>query len=298
MILSVGPALPKKQSQVQASKFVFAESSYGIVKRIQVIDGWINRVMEQTGKPRLMILDYGCGTGNHVTIPLAQMGHEVLGIDSHESSIREARHMCSLPNLSFQTGALDDLLKENKMFELIVCSEVLEHHDKPFDFLVGLRRLLGRDGMLIITTPNGYGSYEMLCRLERELRTIGVHQWLRSVFYRGQSLIRLMSQQKMFSSAAHVISEDQTPGFLNVESVHVQFFRLQALEQLFRKSGFRVVSRRARTFLCGPYVDVLFNVCPFRQLLFRINNRLADLLPFRCAADWMFLLKPDTHTEP
>lgn len=297
MILSFGPALPKKQSQVQGSKVVLAESSYGIVKRLQVIEGWVNRIMEQTGKPRLLILDYGCGTGNHITVPLAQTGHEVLGIDSHESSIREARHMCSLPNLSFRTGVLDDLLKENRMFDLIVCSEVLEHHDKPFDILAGLRRLLGRDGTLIITTPNGYGSYEILCRLERKLRRIGVHQSLRWVFRQGRSLIRLVSRQKMSSSAAQAVPEDQAPGFLNVESVHVQFFRLQVLEQLFRKSGFRIVSRRARTFLCGPYVDVLFNICPFRQTLFRINSRLADLLPFAWAADWMFLLEPDTHTQ-
>ena len=67
---------------------------------------------------------------------------------------------------------------------------------------------------------------------------------------------------------------------------------------MFSESGFRVVARRARTFLCGPYVDTLFRLSPGRQALFRMNNRLADLLPFSWAADWMFLLEPKEALHP
>ena len=297
MILPFEPALPKKHSQVQGSKFILAESSYGIAKRLQVVEEWLNFVKEKTAKSCLDILDFGCGTGELLTYPLACNGDQVLGVDIHEASIAQARGRYALPNLRFRTGNLEALWEERLTFDVIICSEVLEHQPTPPEFLRLLRRLLRNEGALIITTPNGYGSYEMLCRLERGLRRIGVHQSLGWVFRRSCSLIRLVSRQKMDSSAAQAVPADQAPGFLNAESVHVQFFRLQVLEQLFRKSGFRIVSRRARTFLCGPYVDVLFNICPFRQTLFRINSRLADLLPFSWAADWMFLLEPDRHTQ-
>jgi hypothetical protein len=59
-----------------------------------------------------------------------------------------------------------------------------------------------------------------------------------------------------------------------------------------RAGGFRVTERRARTFLCGPYIDVLLRLPPFRQALYGMNNRVADLLPFSWSADWMFLLEP------
>jgi hypothetical protein len=80
-------------------------------------------------------------------------------------------------------------------------------------------------------------------------------------------------------------------GYLNLDSGHIQFFRRRKLEQLFHGAGFVVVDRRARTLLCGPYLDQLLARLPFRSLLYRFNGRLADSLPFSWAADWMFLLE-------
>lgn len=76
-----------------------------------------------------------------------------------------------------------------------------------------------------------------------------------------------------------------------MDSTHVQFFRMAQLEDLFARSGLRVVKRRARTLFCGPYVDVIFRLAPCEAWLCRANNRMADLLPLSWAADWMFLLE-------
>ena len=89
---------------IPARKDLFPETQYGIVKRIQVIEEWVHAVKERMGKPLLAILDYGCGTGDHITFPLAQAENEVLGIDVHAPSILEARRKYALPNLSFRVG--------------------------------------------------------------------------------------------------------------------------------------------------------------------------------------------------
>lgn len=276
----------------------FAETQYGIVKRIRVIEEWVARIKERTGKSVLSLLDYGCGTGDYVTFPLARSGNVVLGIDIHGPSILEARRKYALPNLSFRTGILQDLLDEGLSFDVVVCSEVLEHLHNPSDFLTGLARTVRPGGGLIITTPNGYGSFEMLSGLERVLNRIGVHQVVRWVFSQGQRISQRGQGRQIPSGPLAEMDGDQHPGTLNQESVHVQFFHLSALEKLFSNIGLRVVARRARTLLCGPYVDVAFRLCPWRQPLFQLNSRLADLLPFSWAADWMFLLERKGGIQP
>ena len=270
---------------------VFPETSYGIVKRLQVVETWVRSLSARLRKETLSILDVGCGTGDHITYPLALLNYQVLGIDFHEASIQEAKRRYELPNLTFRSGQLDVILQERLVFDLIICSEVLEHLYQPKEFLCALRRMVRPDGALIITTPNGYGSYEMLCRLQRGLEKLGVDQVLRGIVHahrRSRDIVLHDGGQQIGTAP---ISE--TTGFLNVESGHVQFFRVGVLTKLFGDSGFRVRERRARTLLCGPYVDVLLRLPPFRQAVYRLNNRLADFLPFPWSADWMFLLEPD-----
>lgn len=265
----------------------FPETSYGIVKRLQTIEHWAAGVARRLGTPSLSILDFGCGTGDHVTYPLACLGHRVLGVDMHEPSVAEARRRYPRPNLLFRASRLETLIQEGVLADLIICSEVLEHLREPQECLSLLRRLLNPEGALIITTPNGYGSYEMFCRLQRGLTSVGIDQILRGLVH-----ARRDRHARSLDQAPPAPSQQEQVGFLNFESGHVQFFRVRHLLELFHGCGFLVAERRARTFLCGPYIDVLLRLPPGRQALYRLNNRLADLLPFSWAADWMFLLNP------
>ncbi len=246
----------------------FTETPYGIVKRLGVIEGWL----APFGRP-VRILDFGCGTGEQITFPLAEAGHSVLGLDVHGPSIEQAKRKYVRPNLEFRQAAVEDLKAERETFDAIVCSEVIEHLQEPLDLLRSLHRLLDTDGRLIVTTPNGNGPYEILCSLERRLSRNRAYQ---------------IARRAAPVSAGRQARE---AGFLNWDSQHVQFFRLGDLERLFLSAGFRVVERRARTFLCGPYVDLFFRWMPFRKTAIRLNAGVADLLPIQFAADWMFLLK-------
>ena len=80
-------------------------------------------------------------------------------------------------------------------------------------------------------------------------------------------------------------------GSLNRESPHVQFFRLPRLSELFGECGLRVAESRGRVMVCGPYADFWMWHLPFRESLMRANGNLADHLPLRWAAGWMFRLE-------
>ncbi len=264
----------------------FPETSYGIVKRWQVIDAWTEAVARRLGKSSLRVLDYGCGTGDHVTYPLACLGHQVLGVDVHQESIEQAVRRYQSPTLSFRVADIDALVKDGARFDLVVCSEVLEHLYHPGKFLDTLTQVLEPGGGVIITTPNGYGSFEWLSSLHTMLARAGIHGLLRRVAHACSR-----SHEAVTTHGAEAEPVVPTTGFLNMDSTHVQFFRVGELERIFSDSGFRIVERRARTLLCGPYADVLFRLAPCEPAMCRANNRLADLLPFSWAADWMFLLE-------
>jgi 2-polyprenyl-3-methyl-5-hydroxy-6-metoxy-1,4-benzoquinol methylase len=268
-----------------------AENSYGLVKRLEVVESWVIEVAKQLGKPRLEILDYGCGTGDHLTAPLAQLGHSVLGVDMHEESIADARRRTSLASLTFRAGELDDLLAERLSFDVVICSEVLEHVDDPATFLAKLRALTRADGAVIITTPNGRGSFEILCASAKVMKRLGLHQLLRWIVWRSRQGSAVLRGKPAPRRPLDQLTTNDDRGFLNVDSGHVQFFSVARLERLFTVAGLHVVARRARTLLCGPYVDAMFALCPWRTTLFRWNNRAADVMPFAAAADWMFLLR-------
>src|SRR5262245_9243424 len=58
----------------------------------------IQRVIRRYGlEPTRSVLDLGCGTGNH-SLPLAQRGYEIVGVDRSEKMLVQARSKA-------QTGA-------------------------------------------------------------------------------------------------------------------------------------------------------------------------------------------------
>jgi SAM-dependent methyltransferase len=274
------------------------EDSYGVRKRWVVFREWIEKYARRRGLSRLRMLDYGCGTGTLVTYPLALLGHTVLGSDVHKPSIEVARIRYQLPNLTFEALSVEQLRERGVQFDMVICSEVLEHLANPAEFLQCLKGLVVPHGAAIITTPNGYGSYELCCALERGLKRSGIDECMRRI----HRLLRPPSGRHFHGPDRnnHVENGPQqqdTRGFLNVESGHIQFFRRAALELLFCRAGFEIVERRARTLLCGPYLDQLLKRLPFQDVLYRVNGRLADSLPFSWAADWMYLLeRPDKET--
>jgi 2-polyprenyl-3-methyl-5-hydroxy-6-metoxy-1,4-benzoquinol methylase len=270
----------------------FAETSYGVVKRLEVVKAWVADASRRLGKSRLTILDYGCGTGDQLTAPLAAAGHDVLGLDMHEPTVVEARRRHQhISSLTFASRDIVDLLDDRTRFDVVICSEVLEHIDDPAEFLGQLRALTRANGVLIVTTPNGWGSFELLTSAERWFKAAGVHQVLRSLVWTARRVSAGLRGAPIPARPLEHLTSVSQVGFLNYASGHVQFFRLNRLQQLFTDAGFAIVDRRARTLLCGPYVDAMFGLSPWRSVMFRWNNRAADVLPFSLAADWMFLLR-------
>lgn len=101
------------------------------------------------------ILDFGCGMGWMAPF-LSPLG-KVTGIDFSPEGIEIARSRYGehakfiLANPQSPTLGLPDNVK----FDVVVCSEVIEHVEFPFDLMAQISSLLRGGGWCVLTTPNG-----------------------------------------------------------------------------------------------------------------------------------------------
>lgn len=240
------------------------ETPYGIAKRVHFFSDIVNSVRPKS------VLEMGCGTGTQVSLPLARLFPAIsfLGVDCDSESISYAAEHNAMDNLAFLT---DDALGLSSVFDLVIASEVLEHVDRPEEFLGSLRSRVSPGGHILLTVPNGYGPFELATFSESILHSLGVSQWL----FRVASIVR--RSEPVVSGVRDTLAN----------SPHVNFFSYRDLRGIVDTSGLEIVRQRNRSWLCGFGLDTLINVLHAA----RINSIVADYLPPSLVSGWMLLLR-------
>lgn len=120
----------------------------------------VNKFFTSDAKENMKVLDAGCGMGTNIRMfndvcPVAEK-MSFYGIDISSSAILSAKEYCdkNKMNCFFVTGHIKCLPYKDEMFDIIVCSEVLEHLLNPKIVLEELYRVLKWGGGLYVTTPN------------------------------------------------------------------------------------------------------------------------------------------------
>lgn len=113
-------------------------------------------VLNKFSKSRQKILDIGCGVGT-ISFYLASKGHEVLGIDISNNAINACRESAKRlrlkKNAHFRVINFPKQIPDER-FDLIICSEVIEH---LYDDDLALKKiflLLKPGGIAFISTPS------------------------------------------------------------------------------------------------------------------------------------------------
>lgn len=104
-------------------------------------------------RPR-SVIDIGAGTG-HLLAALARRVSDpctFTGVDQTSAGIRRAQAL--LPQARWIRADLYELDLDER-FDLVVCTEVLEHLPDPAGAISILRRLCMPDGHLVLTVPDG-----------------------------------------------------------------------------------------------------------------------------------------------
>lgn len=105
-------------------------------------------------KQQNTILDYGCGTGEFLKV-CEKAGYNIYGIDPNEEAIDLAKKKS---NGIFTTNTkLNET--DNEKYDMITLWHVLEHVPNLKETISELKRILKKDGILIIAVPN-YKSFD------------------------------------------------------------------------------------------------------------------------------------------
>lgn len=118
------------------------------------------------------VIDVGCGEGFLSRVLLDAFPHiELTGVDLSEEAVRNAALRC--PEGRFEARRVETLADAGEHYDLVVCSEVLEHLDDPQAALDTLQRLA--DHYALLTVP--WEPWFLLANLARGkyLKTFGNH---------------------------------------------------------------------------------------------------------------------------
>ncbi len=233
------------------------------VKKLTFVLSAVLEYARGRGRPldSLHILEAACGTGG-ITVPLTSLGCRVKAFDIDRAALETLRAEIERKGIGNLTIALADArtFDDGNLYDIVIASEVLEHVLEPALLLANLVKRMSKGSCLIVTTPNGFGPWELKNRLSPVTR---LKRW--------NTLRRVLRR----------------PPYIRGTGVdHCQFFNRRRLTRMFTALGLRVV-RAANS-------DGLMSVIrPLRtnRLTGTLDTRLADLLPFWMASGWYFLLE-------
>ncbi|OGD94506.1 hypothetical protein A3F02_02010 [Candidatus Curtissbacteria bacterium RIFCSPHIGHO2_12_FULL_38_9b] len=151
------------------------------------------------------VIDIGCSSAV-LTAEIAKRlpKSNVIGVDSYKAAIDFARK--KYPHMEFFAADAHKLPFKSNTFDLVICTETLEHVIDPFGVLKEIKRLLKRDGKVIISMDSG----SLLFRIA----------WYFWTKFKG----------KVWKDA------------------HLHEFNTNILENLIKKSGFRIKIKKISHF--------------------------------------------------
>jgi len=144
---SVAANLPKEmQSHHYPILYQVEDTHWWYVGRRRIIQSLVEKISTKLKTQR--ILDVGCGTGANLKMLAAYGKAEGVDISPQAVDFCHERGLSSV-----KLGAIEQLPYESDSFELVTALDVIEHLDDDIAGLREMRRVLCRDGRLLVFVP-------------------------------------------------------------------------------------------------------------------------------------------------
>jgi len=194
------------------------------------------------------LVDIGCGTGSFLeNISRRKLPLKTLwGLDFS----KEALKICREKNLGIQTlqrNILEPKFPLKQQFDIVTCLEVLEHLEHPQIALGNIRKLLKKDGTLIISTPFSQKYFSVHDRYAGHYRRFELEKLENLLEKNGFAIVESFVWGFPFYSLYHRFLTKLPPG--KVRNSQAQGFKKlvsQILYHLFKCDDYFTSRKRGR----------------------------------------------------
>jgi 2-polyprenyl-3-methyl-5-hydroxy-6-metoxy-1,4-benzoquinol methylase len=234
----------------------------------------ISKLQSFGPKQKIRALDLGCGYG-FLTQSVCSLGASAVGIDTDRNVIKYASQTNRFPDRAAYMNLPVDEMSGEKIFDVIIISEVLEHVSAPDLVMMHCHRLLKDKGFVLLTIPNKQGLRECLEQILLPVRE--------SVA--GRSCIRFFRRMASEASQGNLTAWD-----VYTDDYHKRFFKMPTLLNIFSCCGFRMIDYQNQDAWATLW-GTLFPWFDIGPGLLKLDYKIADVLPYYIAGGWMMVLK-------
>jgi len=109
-------------------------------------------------------LDLGCGKGPGIVLLEQNSFQKIYAIDNSDAELKAAKQLTAevgVKNINFYNSTVETVILPDNYFDVILCSEVLEHLSQPQLGIRIIEKKLKPGGIAIISMPNLLSGYYM-----------------------------------------------------------------------------------------------------------------------------------------
>lgn len=215
---------------------------------------WISAALRRWAPPaRRQALEVGPGAGVYLPL-LAELFERVVASDVEPAYLRFAAPLAEeFSNLQFLADDITASRLPARSFDLILCSEVIEHLCEPRAALAGMFRLLQPGGVLILSTPQPYSSLELAGRIAFLPGIIGLVRLVYRELVLDTGHINLTSSRRLEQQLADL-------GFEVLER-HKSGMYLPLVAEFAGQYGLKLEQWLERRLRGGPAQGLLWTQC-------------------------------------
>jgi len=99
------------------------------------------------------VLDVASGSG-YGTFLLSKYAKKIYGIDNSSDAIKYSKNNYKNKNLEYELGDAEKMPYKDGSFDVVISFETIEHLKNPEEYLKEVKRVLKKDGIFVVSTPN------------------------------------------------------------------------------------------------------------------------------------------------